>query len=1023
MSKNKVSKLAAYLSLSGMMYNCSHIPGLGRDVSSEGFVPQTAYEAWGTLNHSATSYQATALFVEEGVEVPGMGSGVSWGAEKEASSSLVTRVMGPPPEVFKGRLETLTPDNQELFLRDFLGNYKKDANGYRTFKNEQGLKVDLARDVVDAEGNPKLIDLSKLKALDVENASLEELTAVFDDFLAQTDGRPMSFIKPQIRMKMFNGNLPGLDGKFFATTRNYRGAYQPNYNLWVPNFGKAQKYLINAHGHNGGVGGGWEMNFVPLSTYGEFEEMVSWFRNELSQVIKDPYELERKVKLFQAPGHQRMVFTKHSNLPADKLAELYRMVQTYIVLSGVQGNTGIEFANFKKIVPDSDLKSLDARYDRGVIRVEGDRWAPNTLGIEFRAGTKDLDVARFYQTVLAARVTANDYDGLAGIDDYSLYNNKVMDTKYISQKTGALMTDVAKAKAVLDAVGIKEGYRIQLWDWTHKKVPYLSSTKKSLLRTLTKDYIERVAKIDPNSPNAKESVRALGREWTRASRLTADIENYMRPKRKFTYSKDVLNFKVPEGRQLVSEITDVNKIDLGIEYSGKFPLAVRGDFSKDRLEDGKRAWIQTKVDLSSEEREAIIKKVAMDLKRELKGVEGPTKVDSDGHGHGLDVSYTIRDSKNRKWIVEWDGIGRSYTPEGEIIEGSSRGGSIELVTPKFTPELNEMNAVYKAFEANNILPQLTSGGGHINIDLAAFDGKPKELARFLSVFHEHRSVISLMFQHVARSHTSEQLDLSNNLVQALKNFDGTEDELKKLLYNERYFNTRFGRKSRYVQLDLSAYYQDIIPEEFITDDFDISNPTTPWRRQFRVDPKIRKAEFRMFNAPRDAMESALQVKLVRAMLSKALNETEPVGGKVAMMTHKTYLADQNKAFSDLEKMCNDLGLDINEYRPAVAEGLAETEKTLRSPFYVPLNERLKNNPHQKGWGNASDARPADQSLASEGRAWEPGPADQYNTMTNEHRVEAARKGQQMRNGIVPARELPYEFVKTQNCTQLINSIL
>ena len=186
MTKKRISKLAAYLSLSGMMYNCSHIPGMGRDVSSEGFVPQTAYEAWGTLNHSATSYQATALFVEEGVEVPGMGSGVSWGAEKEASSSLVTRVMGPPPEVFKGRVATLTDENKVKFLKDFLGNYKKDANGYRTFKNEQGLKVDLARDVVDAEGNPKLIDLTKIKALDVENASLEELTAVFDDFLEQT---------------------------------------------------------------------------------------------------------------------------------------------------------------------------------------------------------------------------------------------------------------------------------------------------------------------------------------------------------------------------------------------------------------------------------------------------------------------------------------------------------------------------------------------------------------------------------------------------------------------------------------------------------------------------------------------------------------------------------------------------------------------------------------------------------------------------------------------------------------------
>ncbi len=1027
MKKRNWTKLGAYLSLTGLLYNCSSIPGLDRFIADDGgYRPQTAYEAWGVLNHSATSYAANALFVEEGVKVPGTSSGITYGAEKEASSSLLTRIMGPPSSTFKAQVNALDESKRKEFLKDFLSGYVKNANGYRTYVDDNGVKVDLASDVVSPDGTTRVIDLTEIKAINFETANLDELTAGFDKFLSQTGDKPMTFIKPSIRMKMFNGRLPGLSGNLFAAETGWRGRKSPDYTTWTPNYGASEKYIVSAHAHHGGQGGGWEINFKPLDTYGEFEEMVSWFRTELKQVVKDPATLEKKVKLFQAPGHQRMVFNRHPNLPEAKLAEMYRMIQTYIVVKGLQGKTGIEFANYKKIQDDAAIATLDKRYDRGVIRVEGDRWGSGTLGVEFRAGTKDLNTARFYQTALAARVASNDFSGMANIGDYNLSDPSKLTAQKISERFGVPLETAVSAKKVLADVGIKDLYQIQLWDWSGKKVPFVKSSKRKLLRSLTKDYIIQVASLSESAAHpseVKSQVRNLGKEWAIATRIAQDLEHYMRPKRNFAYNDDVLKYKPVPGRNYVTNAVDVNKIDLGIEYSGKFPVAVRGDFSKDRLGDGKKAWIQTKVDLTTDEREAIIKSVANDLKSELNGVEGPTKMDTDGHGHGLDVSYTIRDSKNRKWIVEWDGIGRSYTPEGEIIADSPRGGSIELVTPKFTPELNEMNAVYRAFEKNNVLPQLLSGGGHVNIDLAAFEGKPKQLARFLTIFHEHRGVTSLMFQHVKRTHTSEPLDLSENLVKQLKNFNGTETELKTLLYNERYFNTKFGRKTRYVQLDVSAYYQDVIPENFVTDDFDISNPTTDWRRTFRVDPKIRKAEFRMFNAPRDAMESALQVKLVRAMLNKALNEEGTLSGKVSENGHLDYVAEPKKAASDLASMCKDLGLDINEYRPAVYEGLAESEKASRSKFFMPIEERLANNPPQRGWGKAVEARNAENALNSEGREWVKGPVDELNTMTNAHRVQAAREAQQMRQNIVPARELPGEFVRTESCAELIDAIL
>ncbi len=1020
--KKKITNFGAYLSLAGLIASCSST-SLNRIVADDdGFSPRTAYEAWGELNYAATSYSARALLVG-GESMDGFRSGVTYGAEKEASSALITRVMGPPSSEFIEKVDALSEENKKEFLKDFLSNYVKDSNGYRTYLNDDGVKVDLAVDVKDAEGNPKVIDLSEIKEINFEEASVDELSAAFKKFIDQTDDKPMTFIKPMTKSKIFNGELPGLDGNLFKSWGS-----NPNYMTWTPNFGNAQKYLVNAHGHGGGQGGGWEINFQPLDTYGEFEEMVLWFRTELKQVIKDPATLEKKIKLFQAPGHQRMVFKEHPELPKPKLAELYRMIQSYIVLKGISGRTGIEFANFKRIYPDSTLAEIDPAHwhNRGVLRIEGPRWGSGTHGIEFRAGTKDLDTARFYQTVLAARVSSNDFNGLAEIGNYSLYSgDNTVSSSAVAQRIGMDEAQVNKAKDVLRSVGIKDSYQVQFWNWTGDDIPFIKAGKKELVKGVTRDFVKLVADLESieDISERKTLVRKLNKEWVLQTRVIQSIEEYIRPRQNFAPDMNSLEYKAAEGRPVRANPVDVNNIDLGIEYSGKFPLMVRGDFSDERLGDNKRAWIQTRGDLTEEERKQIIKNVATSLKSKLGGSGDVVEVDADGHGHGLDVAFNIRDAQDRKWIVEWDGIGRSYDDTGEIIEDSPRGGSIELVTPKFVPKIDEIQAVYQAFEENDILPQLQGGGGHINVDLAAFDGKPKELARFLAVFHEHRSVISLMFQHVNRVKTSEPVEVSDNLSQKLRSFDGSEEDLKNLLYEERYFNTRFGRKTRYVQIDMSAYFQDIIPDEFVTDDFDIASPTVPWRRQFRVDPNIRKMEFRMFNAPRDAMESGLQIKLVRAILNRALNETDEVSGTVSKTSHLEYLEEPDKAMEDLKKMCDDLGLDVDEFRPQVSEGLAETDKASRSVFFQNFEEKMVLHPPQRGWGDPVGPRSSENALNSADREWVPGPSDELNTMTNEHRVEAAQEGMRQRQSIVPAREVPGEFVRTENCADLLTDVL
>ena len=62
-----------------------------------------------------------------------------------------------------------------------------------------------------------------------------------------------------------------------------RFAFDSFYSQWTAILGKAQKYVGNAHGT--GVDG-WEINFKPMDTYGEFEEMIKWFKETLKNAGK-----------------------------------------------------------------------------------------------------------------------------------------------------------------------------------------------------------------------------------------------------------------------------------------------------------------------------------------------------------------------------------------------------------------------------------------------------------------------------------------------------------------------------------------------------------------------------------------------------------------------------------------------------------------------------------------------------------------------------------------------------------------
>lgn len=378
-------------------------------------------------------------------------------------------------------------------------------------------------------------------------------------------------------------------------------------------------------------------------------------------------------------------------------------------------------------------------------------------------------------------------------------------------------------------------------------------------------------------------------------------------------------------------------------------------------------WQKTFYEYTPQERSEIIKQYAMRLGRELNDGNpvDVIKIDADGHGHGLDIAYEVKDKQGRTWRAEWDGIGRNYDVNSNMIPESVRGGHIEIVTPKFSPTSDDIKHVFKAMEKENLIPMSRFGGGHINIDLAPFEGKPKKMARFLGAYLDNRNVMSMMFQHPGRQIGAEPFKVSQETIQRLKNFNGSEEDLKKLLYNEKLFNTRVGRKTKNSQLNLTAYFQDVIPEKYLHEDFDMKNDM--WRRTFDVEPKIRKMEFRMFNAPRNQAESALQIKFTRALLNKALNESDEVFTTNGMVDYEKLLNNPDYAFQEFEKTMTKLGLDKNEYRGLFMEGMLNTKDMLDSKLYVPLEHRLSMHPEIRDWDPAVGAR--EIPISSEGRKW------------------------------------------------------
>ncbi|EPZ52354.1 hypothetical protein M902_2423 [Bacteriovorax sp. BAL6_X] len=964
---------------------------------------KTAYDIWGEMMEASVGYSAKATGV--------LGSGnrsITWGAEKEGSSSYITRLLGPNFNAFNNALSADQSDRAK-FLKIFFTRWMDDTpeNSIRVWIDDKGEYHDPAKELFDEKGRNKSMSIAFLNGLNPEDASLQDLEEKWQEWGSRTNNSPFSYLSPQTRRELFKGKFPYIDKKLNP------------YSQMTPIIGEAQKYIDRAEA----TSVGWEILFKPQKSFGEFQEMIAWFKELMG----------RNGELFQAPGHQRMVVPVGDNFNRQKAAELTKAAQALIVLEGIAGRSGIESADYKDVLDDWEISEgiIDGEETgRGPLRVDYEgRFVKDSVSIEFRSGTKNLRVARFIQASLASRFSRNDFSGIEKVHSWTLVDDQTMnhvDTLDIKYRFGLTMEQAKSAASKLNQASL-DGYNVALWNW-YNECPMFGKTKKTILKNLTKDYLIDVASLKhTNRDNLKKAIISLQREWVASSNIIEDIRKYMMPQRNFLDRESFHKFKPGTNLPI-----DVNKIDLGIEYSAKFPLKFQGDYAmienedgsykRERLLDGKMSWLQTRVDMSADEKEAYLEKLATDLRDRLGGEGQVERLYEDGHGHGLDIAFKIRDSKDRSWRVEWDGIGRNYTPAGDVIIDSVRAGSIEVVTPKFEPNMDEIQAVFDTFQKNNALPYIKAGGGHLNIDLTVFENKPYEFARFLAIFNEYRSVIAFMFQDLNRVKSAEPVVISDEFAKKLANWNGTETELKMALYNEGYFNKRVGRKARYTHLDVSAYFQDVIPEKFISDDFDISNPKVPWRPAFRVNPKIRKAEVRLMNAPRDAYESALQMKLFRAILNKALNTTSEISGTLQNISHERYLNNYARLIEDLKKMTDDLGLEMREYRPIIGEGLANVEQYTSMKFYRPLKDQLVNNPVFNGWEKAVRPRGKNKAITSEARAYT-GPIYPEALEFQELRIESSKQSETYRTTLDPNFYGGEQFTRKTNCAEAIKGLI
>ncbi len=524
-----------------------------------------------------------------------------------------------------------------------------------------------------------------------------------------------------------------------------------------------------------------------------------------------------------------------------------------------------DYTNFK-----NKYRMIGARNVTGRSDMPGQKEGQGLADFERRSGNKGIK-REFLEDLIEARFVSGDFTGLRGIHDYEFDASAPigkLTEKYLSKADQTVLEEFEKEFKWMKYSDDSRAFNhfrnkitAPLLPWENRipldyKLPVLDRARGRFaegLLDIAKKYLAKKEKVrgppEQGDLNSKtiDKIERLSFLFSDRVKLDEDFERYLTP----------IPTKLPSVLVKSTGPIDVNKIDLGIEYSFRFP-------------DPPRHKTTAKAE---------IRQAADELSKALGGSEVKEETGS-GHGHNLSVNYSFTDSEGRKWRVEWDGVTRTYV-DGEAI--NPRKGHIEIPSPKWSPQsTKEVTKLFQTMRNLGKVPRRGAGGAHVNIDLAPLKAMPeKEGARkmvdLINYFESHREMIQFLWQHPFRQSAAMKLNVSPSLRKNLNDFDGNWDDLGKVLYEEKYFNSFETRKPSYAQLNATALMADVIPTEYETT-IDIKNPKVPWAPAFGGKGKDR-IEFRLFDAPTDEFLAALQIKYVRALLNSSLNQPNKISNE------------------------------------------------------------------------------------------------------------------------------------------------
>ena len=332
---------------------------------------------------------------------------------------------------------------------------------------------------------------------------MDVLEEAWEAWIMMTGDSPFSFLDQEVRSDIFRGNLPGLNGSGFNRRRFYFD--KP----WTPIFGRAQHYIDGVYKD----GKSWEIHFKPQTSYGEFEQMIHWFREAL----------KKEDQLFGSPGHQRIVFPIDSGFKKHKMAEFSKVIQALIVTSymskEIEANTSIIW---KAVHADRDDWE-----DRGALRIEPGRWGEGNYGIEFRMGLKsNKSLRRFILWTTASRVIGRHWDDLENASSWELVRPWPHDLQNLGERFRPLSRQTVRQARYHWEKYLTEFhylYYIPFWNW--EDAPFLSQKKKKLLRKLSREFIK-----DSAGPSINyEKMLGLMARWVKDSAIVEDLALYASP--------------------------------------------------------------------------------------------------------------------------------------------------------------------------------------------------------------------------------------------------------------------------------------------------------------------------------------------------------------------------------------------------------------------------------------------------------------------------------------------------------------